>query len=224
MKHKVVIKDDALFQMVTAGLEAYCIRHPGKRSTGIECFGRLWGSYTENARSSSLIVKSMTVDTSARMNNGWTENNQDTQALKMQVAELFAHRFQYLGDFHTHPYQQNEKNSRLTAQELRKQELFRFSDGDVENSLLSLPIEGSDRMLSIVLTLFRMSRVNTELDGRIDENTLEFSVGNVKCWLRAQVYNVSGQVAERTVLEADHAEWFGLMSSDFRHNASLADA
>jgi len=214
MKHQVAIADDALFQMITAGLEAYCIKHPYKRETGIECMGQLWGKYTRTARTSKLLVTGLTIDTSARMNRSWALDDDSTQDLKMTVAQLFEHRLTYLGDFHSHPYVESELSN---AQMLRKGRNHDFSDADVVKSYSRIPIEETSLMVSVVMTFYRMKRVNIERDGRIDHNTLEFSIGNIKCWLHALVYNVEQQQPEATFLTADFLESFGHLSSDFRH-------
>lgn len=214
MKHKVVISDDALFQMITAGLEAYCVKHPHKRETGIECIGQLWGHYTRTSRTSKFLIKSLTIDTSARMNRSWVQDDNETLDLKMKVAQLFQDSFIWLGDFHSHPYVESEISN---AQMLRRGRNHNFSEADVARSWQSTPVEDTSLMLSLVMTFYRMQRTNIEKDGRIDDNTFEFSIGNVKCWLHAQVYNVEEKTAEETVVETDFLESFSNICSDFRH-------
>lgn len=214
MKHKVVISEDVLFQMITAGLEAYCVKHPNKREVGIECIGQLWGHYTRTSRTSKLLVKSLTIDTSARMNRGWVLDDAESLNLKMKVAELFEDHFTWLGDFHSHPYVESEISN---AQLLRQGRNHNFSPADVSRSYQSLPIKDTSLMLSIVMTFYRMQRTNIAKDGRIDDNTFEFSIGNVKCWLHAQIYNVEQKTPEETLVETDFLESFSNICSDFRH-------
>lgn len=216
MKHQVVISDDALFQMITAGLEAYCIRHPHKSMTAIECIGNLWGKYTSTTRTSKLLINSLTIETSAKMNRGWVKDEEESSKLKKTVAQLFEDRLTWLGDFHTHPWVESELSN---AQMLRKGRGHDFSPADIACSYNSQPIEGTSLMLSLVMTFYRMKRTNIERDGHINDNTWEFSIGNVKCWLHAQVYNVEEKVEEKTVLVADFLERFGNIGSDFRHRA-----
>lgn len=216
MKHQVVISDDALFQMITAGLEAYCLRHPHKSMTAIECIGNLWGKYTRTPRTSKLLINSLTIDTSAKMNRGWVKDEEESGKLKKTVAQLFEHSLTWLGDFHTHPWVESELSN---VQMLRKGRYYGFSATDIDNSYSSHPIEDTSLVLSLVMTFYRIKHTNIELDGHIDDNTWEFSIGNVKCWLHAQVYNVEEQVPEKTVLVSDFLESFGNIGSDFRHKA-----
>ncbi|ACS83947.1 hypothetical protein ACS247_14365 [Musicola paradisiaca] len=212
VKHKVVITSAALFQMVVAGLETYCIQHPHKQDIGVECFGRIWGQYQAGKKRSKFQVTSMTIDTSAKMHQNWALPRDDTEALKRAIGEVFRDELIYLGDFHTHPYTAQEVRS---AKQIRKQTLYQFSDDDKERSLSCEPIEDTTLTLSIVLTLFRQQRENTARDDRIDDNTFEFSLGNIKCWLHAQVYNVDTGQAEETELRSDFLESFANIATPF---------
>ncbi len=114
---------------------------------------------------------------------------------------------------HSHPYLAHE----MAIEEVRKRG-FNFSKGDLE--VFSDAIDeyevGKGYHLEVLLTIKEMERANTVTDGRTHDNVFEFSVGNCKCFLRAQVLSKN----ENKELQYDDTE----LVCDYLESNSHLDA
>lgn len=101
------IGENALIQMCLNGLEAYSIAHKeGKRfQKHLETLGLLWGHELELSNKKTLYcVELASVDTSAERYHDSCEPNDDALELKRNILTSFWPQYDFLGDFHTHPY------------------------------------------------------------------------------------------------------------------------
>jgi hypothetical protein len=77
--------------------------------------------------------------------------------------------------------------------------------------------EGVGYHLEVVLAIAEMKQKNISLDGRKAPNLFEFSVGNCKCFLHAQVFSKNGTQLQRddTELLCSFLEQNGHLEANF---------
>ncbi len=183
---KIEVSKSVLFEMIMATYEAYAVKHDGKHIVALETFGTLWGSL-KGTNGFNCSLEHFSVDSSAKQMRDSVEYKPMSFQIKDDISSVFGDSYQYLGSFHSHPYIKSEFPS---AKELRKNRCFDFSAGDHEcefNS--SLEINGKHYSLAIVMTIFSMDRASNTKDFKLEDNLYEFSLGNVKLWLKAQVFD-----------------------------------
>ncbi|HYF76068.1 MAG TPA: hypothetical protein VD973_02960 [Symbiobacteriaceae bacterium] len=175
------IEEPALIQLCLAGLEAYSVAHlrEGPRIQ-LETYGTLWGHKVDLPDGRPLYsVQMATTDTSARMARSSVETAEGSLELKRDLMTSFWPQLEFLGDFHTHPYRHPEEVG---------PEQYSFSKGDRED------IEDrSDFWLrhgyrvGLVLTIAQLKRASSRDHRWLEENTIEFTLGNYRMWLKAYV-------------------------------------
>lgn len=215
MKHIVQINQQALTQMLLSGFEAFVIKHGNYKRSGIEFHGTVYGDISINNSKKTIThkVQFLSADTSAVMKSGSVEFNLESTDLKESLAEQLG--YYQLGMMHSHPYLSDE----MPIEEVRERGAH-YSEGDLESFEWQLNRYGSDEAyhLEILLTIKQMERFNSAKDGRIDENSFEFSVGNSKCFLRAQVFTKDpedGIALAETALECDFLEAYQHLEAEF---------
>ncbi|MEZ8184231.1 hypothetical protein ACED29_00225 [Shewanella sp. 5S214] len=215
MKHVVEVTQSALTQMLLNGFEAFVIKHGNNKRSGIEFYASVYGDIELNEKDDECrsIVQFVSVDTSATMKSGSVESNEAAEDLKEQLAEQLG--YYRLGNMHSHPYLLAE----MSLDEVRKRGC-EFSDGDIECFKQQLEnYEADDAyVLEFVLTIKQLEKQNTSKDGRIDDNVIEFSVGNCKCFLRAQVFtkdDSEGLIESPTQLVCDYLQEFTHLTAEF---------
>jgi len=95
-----------------------------------------------------------------------------------------------------------------------------FSSGDLESFLNMLQRYDAESgyHLEVLLTIKHLDKSNTVNDGRSHPNLFEFSVGNCKCFLRAQVFskdNNNALLYENTVLKCDYLDKNSHLEAEF---------
>ncbi|WP_191603755.1 hypothetical protein [Marinomonas algicola] len=191
--HSVNISKEALFDMILAGLEAYSIKHDGQDIVAIETFAHMWGRVNKNLPF-KCYVDHLTPETSATRTRGSVAAFEISLELKKDIAAVFGKGFEYIGTMHSHPYLKIEEEEGIVyeydAKSIRKKKFYQCSDGDHESEFTSSTVTVGKREYSvaIILTVHAMDRARDELDGVIDEQVFEFSLGNLKMWLFAQVF------------------------------------
>lgn len=102
----VRVHENALIQMCLSGLEAYSIWHRQKGPrTRLETYGALWGHELSLPGGPTVYsVEMATVDTSAERTHDAVTPVWDALQLKRDVMTSFWPQYDFLGDFHTHPY------------------------------------------------------------------------------------------------------------------------
>ncbi|MEZ9141694.1 MULTISPECIES: hypothetical protein [unclassified Shewanella] len=182
---KIEVSKSVLFEMLMATYEAYAVKHDGKYIVALETYGTLWGSL-KGRTGFNCKLEHFSVSSSARRKRGSVETMPMSHQINDDIASVFGNGYQYLGSFHSHPYIKSEF---ATANLLRKNRCFDFSLGDYESEFgESFEVNGKLYSLALVMTIFAMEKVDINKDFKVEDNLYEFSMGNVKLWLKAQVF------------------------------------
>lgn len=123
----VEIDDNAFIDMCLSGLEAYAVRHDDYQANPcLETFCQLWGkSVQDDDLKTRFVIEKAHVDTSADRYEGMCVPKNDAFAIKKDFMTSFFPNFEFLGDFHTHPY------PNVTPDFVHMNRLYGFSDTDV---------------------------------------------------------------------------------------------
>jgi hypothetical protein len=96
------------FTIITSALEAYKVsHHDGNKShIPIETYGNLWGYLADTRRKNEMVfrVVQADVDTSATRQADSVRPKQEAFSTKVEFIDTFMPELEYLGDFHSHPY------------------------------------------------------------------------------------------------------------------------
>jgi hypothetical protein len=210
--------------MVMEAFEAYAVKHDGKKVVAIETHAQLWGKINKT-QPFKCSIEHFSVDSSAIKTRGTVNTKALSLDIKKDIAQAFGENYSHLGTFHTHPWVKNElygKNSKgeeirvTTPNMIRKHKLFDFSNGDhlCEIDAPTITVGEKKYSIALVMTIFAAEKANDKRDGPMDiddrrdvtigTNTIEFSLGNIKLWLHARVYE---HKATDTLTEADKKSW-----------------
>ncbi|MDD4237432.1 MAG: hypothetical protein PHT62_02570 [Desulfotomaculaceae bacterium] len=119
------ISENALIQMCLNGLEAYIVTHKenNEDKSKLETFGLLWGHESTLTNQKTLYsIELLSIDTSAVRKSNSCEPNDLALELKRDIMTSFWPHYDFLGDFHTHPY----NNYRY----VRNNKLYLYSEQD----------------------------------------------------------------------------------------------
>lgn len=214
MNHLVDVSKEALAQMLLNGFEAFVIKHGGNKRSGIEFHASLYGDIDIDEENEEYHnrIQFVSVDTSAEMASGSVGNKAEAEDLKEDIAEQLG--YYRLGNMHSHPYLKDE----MPLDEVRERGCL-FSEADEEFFLQELDKYNLGAyILELVLTIKQLEKQNTARDGRIDDQVIEFSVGNCKCFLRAQAFSKTDDgelIEEPTQLICEYLEEFTYIGADF---------
>ncbi len=198
MSAVIKVSKSALFEMVMAAFEAYAVKHDGKDIVAIETHAQLWGKINKT-HPFKCAIEHVSVDTSAEMERGSVAPEPLSLVIKKDIASVFGEGYEHIGSFHTHPWLKEEEfwaksqGCNLTvknAKTIREHKLYNFSEGDHECEFGNLAINVTNKSYSValVMTIHATEKADDRKDGIIDTNLFEFSLGNVKLWLKAQVF------------------------------------
>ena len=193
----IKLSNSALFEMVMATFEAYAVKHDGKEIVSIETHAQLWGKVNKT-HPFKCAIEHVSVDTSAEMERGQVTNSLLSLDIKKDIASVFGDGYEHIGTFHSHPWLRGEDgvNSKgkefvvKNANTIRKNKLYNFSSGDHECEFSNPTIAVGKKQYSVglVMTIYSTERADDNRDDEIEPNLFEFSLGNVKVWLKAQAY------------------------------------
>lgn len=176
------LSENALIQMCLNGLEAYSIQHKGRagHKERLETYGLLWGHEVNLPNKQTLYcVEMATIDTSAKMDKLQCESSLDAFELKRDLMTSFWPQYDFLGDFHTHPF--------TDAQAVMKRKDYGFSDTDYAS------IEDEDYWfrfryrVGLVLTITTLKRKSAKENNWFDPKTIMFTLGNYRLLIRGYV-------------------------------------
>ncbi|GGF76191.1 hypothetical protein [Alteromonas lipolytica] len=198
MTAKIKLTNSAFFSLLLEGLEAYAIKHQGKRDVAIETHAQLWGSSNKRLPF-SCEIKHVSVDSSAKKKRGEVTVKQLALDLKQDVAAMFGDGYAHLGTFHTHPWvlknpdhnvDENKAQCAESPSYIRRHKLYDFSEADhfCECNSPTIKVGKHEFSIALVMTIFAGKKADDRKDGPVDDSLFEFSLGNVKVWLKAQVY------------------------------------
>lgn len=198
----VSIADQAFFTITTSALEAYKVSHPeykGKEHVPIETYGNLWGYQSQTKRDEQVLrVILADVDTSATRTPNSVRPQQESFSLKEEFVDSYYPELEYLGDFHSHPYDfENDKVDNVLQLERRK--LYHFSSGDF-NHVRYLQEKRRYR-LGIVTTIYEMpkqvSRKSIHV-GKEDFSCIRFTYERLSVWIKAYVF-INQQIQDTNI-------------------------
>lgn len=188
MLPKVVVSKSALFEMVMAAVEAYAVKHDKQKTFSLETSAHLWGSINKKAPF-KCTVNHVSVETSAKRTTGSVASMIESLNIKKDIARVFGEGHDYIGSFHSHPYMKDADD--LEGPNcIRKYKCYHLSSGDHECEINDpqLTVGKKEYSVALVMTVFAMDRANDQKDGYVSINIHEFSLGNLKLWLKAQVF------------------------------------
>lgn len=193
MKANVVISDSAFFELLMSGLEAYAVPHGNNHS--VETYAHIWGEISK-PRSMMFSVDHVSVDTSATRNREYVSSLLSSYELKSDISKIFRHGYSHLGSFHTHPWvcgelmdPEDPKSAVLKPEDIRKNDLYCMSKDDYLAEFgRYTEFSGSAYSVSLIMTIFSMQIANSRKYESASENRFEFSLGNIKIWINAQVF------------------------------------
>lgn len=212
-RHFVHVTQATIAQLILNGFEAFIVKHKGHKESTIEMWGTLYGHTEEKSTTQHHHIEFISIDTSAKMARDYCISSPETQALKETMANAIG--FKLLGGLHTHPYLDEEMSLNMVREQGSD-----FSEEDrkaFQSDLQNQPTEKRS-VVQMVLTIRNSLRQNTARDGKIDDNLFEFSIGNAKCFLRAQVFTLDedGELFEEpTILKSDYLSKFGHITGNF---------
>lgn len=187
MAATISVTKSAIFELIMAGLEAYSVKHQGSKNVSVETGALLWG-YVNKTRPFKCTIKHVSVETSAKRTGSSVEFSADSLRLKKDIAKVFGEQHQYIGTAHSHPYLRKES---IDAATIRREKMYELSSPDhrCEYKNPEIQIGGKSYSVSLVLTLHAMMKANDKKDdSHIGEALVEFSLGNIKCWLYGRVF------------------------------------
>lgn len=199
----VSLSEQAFFSIVTSALEAYSILH-GKSKGGAhipeETYGNLWGHEATTKRKEKVFhIALADVDTSAERSPGQVVPKEESFALKEAFIDRFHPELEYLGDFHSHPYDRKHDSVTSTL-DVERKELYGFSDADFA-SFRHLR-KARNYRVGLVATIYKsdkaVARVNKHV-GDEDYSCIRFSYDDLTIWLKCCVFGEKRRISDRKV-------------------------
>ncbi len=158
-----------------------------------------------------IYVNFVSVDTSAKQYQIACLPNEKAMEMKKQILNAYWPHYEFLGDFHTHPYndlyevencEDDSKGWHLSKQDIIRIEDKEFSPFWVEH----------DYALTLIAAIVKMSRKGkAHYEKSYDEiNMLRFDIGNFRIWLSAHI-----------VCSDDHGNLRYLLKDEMQQNVLL---
>ncbi len=200
MGYYVRPSEDALVQLVLAGLEAYCVEHAHEGRpprSGVETYGSLWGHQVRLGSDGPtvLCVQQVGIDTSAQRDRLSVRPSSEALMLKREVMGSLWPQYEFLGDFHTHPLGQASKVAAFERG---------FSEIDA-NDIVAHSAYWDDHgyRVGLVLSIAWMKRAKSDPQvDMLNASTVRFTLKNVRMWLKAYVaYSVCKEPSELAVTD-----------------------
>ncbi len=190
----VSLSHAAFFSIVTSALESYKIFHPedsGGPHIPLETYGNLWGYKATTKRGESLLhVVVADVDVSAKRLPDSTSPAQDAFDLKHDFVDTFFPELEYLGDYHSHPYDQSEVSNELS---LQKNRYHHRSPGDKDFARY-LQENGRNFRLQLITTVFERENFVKRDSGYLkdEKSCIRFQYNHMTIWVKVYVFGSDG--------------------------------
>ena len=228
------LSENCLISLVLSALEAYAIRHQGKRKNGLETFGSLFGYETKIDDGPTIYtIELASVDTSSTKKRDSVDYQEKALILKKQILRSFWPHLSFLGDFHTHIYP-NRSEMPTTGQFL--------SEGDRRDLQRNEEFwKELDSRLSLVLTVSTLGRSGSKAAGWEDwykwPHCIQFTMANTRIWIAGyclkkseeKIFYTSDKDSEVILycpsLTGFYGEWleFGRIKHDRRGNPTYKE-
>jgi len=184
----IIIKEEALMEMVLSALEGFAIKNLEKKKPQnkyLEVYGLLWGSlvkyFGNDIENYIYTISHISIDTTAKRSKDSVESNDDALILKKDVITSFWPHYRFLGDFHTHPYKRR-KNFDYKA--IEKEKLYDFTDDDfafIEDNAEFWHEHKYE--IGIVMTIIDMEK-SWHIIEQVKDNLIMFNLGNYRLWIK----------------------------------------
>ena len=205
LQHIVSLSEHAFFSIVAAALEAYEIERTNSKANPhvpIESYGNLWGYEARSKRDERVLYVSMAdIETSADCGPGSAQPQIESFLLKQKLIDRFRPELEYLGDFHSHPYDLVNDNVK-SALEVERKEYYRFSPSDIKH-VKALKGTRSYRV-GLVTTVFKLAEGVRRKDEYVRTDTenyscIRFSYDDFTVWIKAHVYGERNAIDDQKV-------------------------
>lgn len=189
----VSLSDTAFFSIVTSALEAYSVCHQDNAEdehVPVETYGNLWGYEATTKRKESMLhVLLADCDVSAKREPGSASPADDAFKLKSDFADNFFPELEYLGDFHSHPYDVSEVKTEL---ELQRQTYHEQSSDDHKFAKHKQG-DGRTYRLQIIVTVFERPDTVKRASGHLgdDLSCIRFQYDKRTIWIKAYAYRIN---------------------------------
>jgi hypothetical protein len=201
MQAEIKLTKSVIFELVTAAVEAYVVKHDYSRTIAVETFAYLFGKVNKRLPL-KCTIEHISIETSAKKRRGSVGVTEVSYDFKRELASLFGDSFDYIGTMHTHPWLKGEtftggteeKPEEIkveTAEHVRRHQLFLLSDADHKCEVnRHFSVGKRDFSLACTVTLFAMQRANDhkELLSDAMPNLHELTLGNLKVWFYMQAF------------------------------------
>jgi hypothetical protein len=205
----VTISENALVSLVLSSLEAYAVEKMGvhsRHNKQLETYGSIYGQHVALNDGRTLYRVEMALyDTSAKQSKSSVQYSEDAISLKRAALGSFWPHLDYLGDFHSHPYEDLQ-----AAKDVRGWYLSPGDRANLQDNWKSFWRNLRYR-LGLVVTVAPMKRARDNGWGWTDDSysCLEFTIGNFRMWVSAScVFEVAGKgryTTEKDALVELHA-------------------
>jgi hypothetical protein len=176
------ISENVLIQMILNGLEAYSIQE-GKNNCRkpLETVGLLWGHEIILSNKQILYsIELLSIETSAIRKESSVDPKRDSLKLKRDIVSSFWPQFDFLGDFHTHPYE--------NCKEVVQYDGFNFSPDDYDDIEKKYKYwKKHNYRVGLVLTIAMLNRKSSREHRWISNNCIDFTLGNLRLWIKGYV-------------------------------------
>lgn len=182
MRYLIRIADDALESVALAAIEAYCLGGgQGWDPEQVETFGYLWGHRKLGPDLTTIFIAKASVSVSARRGDSYVIPNPQALLLKDNFVSRWSPHFAFLGEFHSHPFDD--------VASVRQARGFEFSEQDIDSFVGDGPLwaRSDHNPLMLVVTVCRLSHVRASWCSQPRGNVFSFSVGEFRFWLNATV-------------------------------------
>jgi hypothetical protein len=221
MRHYIELSEHALLQILMNGIEAFVVIHNNRKRSGVEIHGYCFGSTENTTTTMRHKIDFFSADTSSVMMPEYCISDRDNRTIKSEIARSFSknNKYQLIGSLHTHPYPsfEIEKMDNINQLTFMRNVGSHFSKGDRDCFLQKFKDYNLSYIIEGVFAINDRPRQSFEGDGQKEENMFEFSVGNLKCFIRFQVFSSKNSqlIEEKTFLNCDYLKNFHYIASSF---------
>lgn len=181
----VRISEHALISLVLNSLEAYCVHHKNidKKHDRIklETFGNLFGYEVKLVDGKKVYqIEVVNIDTSIKQRSGSVDYNEEAISLKVDTISSFWPHLEYLGEFHSHPYDNYKQAKDIKG--------YYLSEGDRDDLSINSDFWSKYKhRVGLLLTIGPMERTGRKSPEWMDSNSncVELNLGNFKLWITA---------------------------------------
>jgi len=189
----VSVSDCAFFSIVTSALEAYSVCHqdnPEGKHVPVETYGNLWGYQVITKRRESVLhVVLADSDISAKRESGSVSPAEEAFNLKRDFADSFFPELEYLGDFHSHPWDKSEVKNELSLQ----RNVFHEQSSDDQKHAKYQQELGKTYRIQLIATVFERPEMVRRTSGHLDDDLscIRFQYGKRTIWIKAYAYRIN---------------------------------